>query len=345
MTGRYPAILALILWLPAACAPVPVGRGEPAGPPRLTETAYTAADGAVLPVRQWPAESPHAIVLALHGFNDYRRAFALAAPDLAARGISVIAYDQRGFGETATAGRWAGEAALIEDALGLLRLLERRYPDTPVYLLGHSMGAAVATGVAARAEAAELVEATILAAPAAWGWSELNVFYRAVLWTLARLAPGWTPSGEGLDRIASDNREALIALGRDPLVIKETRVDSIYGLVGLMEHALEAAPRVTTPVLALFGEKDEIVPAHAIEALISRLPGKHTEVCAFPEGWHLLLRDLGRSQVIGTIANFIADGAKGVSCGDDEAAAAQKGTSSSRSSPPPPGAPEEDGPV
>jgi len=312
------ASFALILLLPAACAPVPVGRGEPNGPRRLTDSAYIAADGAVLPIREWQAESPQAIVVALHGFNDYRRAFELPAPELAARGISVIAYDQRGFGETETAGRWAGETALIEDALGLLRLLDRRYPDTPIYLLGHSMGAAVATGVAARPVAAELIEGAILAAPAAWGWSELNFFYRAVLWTLARLAPGWTPSGEGLDRVASDNREALIALGRDPLVIKETRVDAIYGLVELMEHALEVAPEVKTRVLALYGEKDEIVPVRAIEALISRLPPARTEVCAYPDGWHLLLRDLGRAQAIETIADYIARGREGAACGRAE---------------------------
>jgi len=324
-------LVVLLLWLSAACAPSHVGRGESNGPPRLTEQAYIAADGAVLPLTRWQPEAdpPEAVIVALHGFNDYHRAFELSGPVFSNHGIAMLAYDQRGFGETETAGRWPGETALIKDALELLRLLDRRHPETPIYLLGHSMGAAVATGVAARSEAAELLEGTILAAPAAWGWSELNFFYRAVLWSLARLAPGWELSGSGLGRVASDNHEALVALGRDPNVIKETRVDAIYGLVELMEHALDVAPKVTTPVLALYGEKDEIVPAHAIEALVERLPGGQTRVCAYPEGWHLLLRDLGRARVVKDIADFVKQGSV-------EVCSPQKGISSSRSSPPPP---------
>jgi len=305
MSLRAALGIVVVLLLPAACAPAPTGRGEPIAAPRLTDGAYIAADGASLPLTPWPAKEPRAVLVALHGFNDYRRAFELSAPELAARGITVYAYDQRGFGETETAGRWAGHAALVADATGVLRRLRAHHPDRPLYLLGHSMGAAVAVGVAAREEAGELLDGVILAAPAAWGWSELNPFYRAVLWTLARVAPGWELTGRGLERVASDNHEALLALGRDPNVIKQTRIDAIYGLVDLMEHALDAAPDVRVPALALYGEKDEIVPRHAIDALIARLPEDRTSVCGYPEGWHLLLRDLGRNRVIADIVSFI----------------------------------------
>ena len=45
--------------------------------------------------------------------------------------------------------------------------------------------------------------------------------------------------------LASDNRQALIRLSRDPLTIHDTRFDTIDGLVDLMDAAAAAAPRYT----------------------------------------------------------------------------------------------------
>jgi len=300
-------IAAALLTLAAACAPQarPAGGAESNGP-RLTHNTYIAADGTVLPLTRWPAEDAQAVVVALHGFNDYRAAFSWSSPALSARGITVYAYDQRGFGETETAGWWAGEEAMAGDALALLRLLRARHGETPLYLLGHSMGAAVAVSALARLEGAEsLLDGVILAAPAAWGWSELNFFYRAALWTTAHVAPGWRLSGAGLDRVASDNREALIELGRDPNVIKRSRVDAIYGLVDLMDSALAKAGELDVPGLGLYGAKDEIVPLDSIEALTQRLPEEHRTVRRYEDGWHLLLRDCQRERVIADIAEFV----------------------------------------
>ena len=52
-----------------------------------------------------------------------------------------------------------------------------------------------------------------------------------------------TLTGSGLHILPSDNIPMLREFSRDPLVIKETRVDTIKGLVLLMSEALEAAPR------------------------------------------------------------------------------------------------------
>ncbi|MGH6914494.1 MAG: alpha/beta hydrolase, partial [Geminicoccales bacterium] len=66
---------------------------------RLEADALIASDGTRLPLAGWqPEGTPDAIVLALHGYGDYRRGFGLAGSWLAARGVALFAYDQRGFG-------------------------------------------------------------------------------------------------------------------------------------------------------------------------------------------------------------------------------------------------------
>ena len=254
-------------------------------------------DGASLSRQEWLPDRPaRAVILAVHGFNDYSNAFTEFGAFAAEQGIAVHAYDQRGFGANPGAGRWAGTDALIADLEAERGRLRERYPDRPVYLLGESMGAAVV--MAAMAEGAELdAEGAILTAPAVWGGDQLNPFYRATLWLVTRIAPGLKLTGRNLGVMASDNLDALRALSADPLFIKETRVDAIAGLVQLMDIAYGAAGTLSGPLLILIGENDEIVPPDAQTAMVRRVQATPCVHVVYPEGWHLLLRDLQRQVV------------------------------------------------
>src|SRR5215469_3729123 len=72
---------------------------DPKPKPHFTDTGFTAADGQVLPLRKWlPKGEVKAVLLALHGFNDYSNAFEASGEAWAKQGIATYAYDQRGFG-------------------------------------------------------------------------------------------------------------------------------------------------------------------------------------------------------------------------------------------------------
>ena len=111
-------LLALPLLL-LACAPKLQPLGPPIADPAFGGNQLMMNDGVALPLRHWPAEGKtKAVVLALHGFNDYSKAFEEPAKDWAKAGIETYAYDQRGFGETPYHGLWPGNQRLIEDAQG-----------------------------------------------------------------------------------------------------------------------------------------------------------------------------------------------------------------------------------
>ena len=132
--GLAMSLLAAFL---SACAPRLVSPGAATGPPALADEALVMADGARLPLYRWlPADKPRAVILALHGFNDYANAFAEPAAHWAREGIAVYAYDQRGFGAAPHPGRWAGTAALVDDLEAAAALLGARHRDAPLFLLG-----------------------------------------------------------------------------------------------------------------------------------------------------------------------------------------------------------------
>lgn len=309
------ALLGLLLIPLAACAP----RLAPAGPglaaqdlaaPTLRDETFVTADGTKLPLRHWqpPAGvAPHGVVLALHGFNDYSHAFAESGPALAAEGLIVYAYDQRGFGEAPHRGLWPGVEVLTGDLATAAELVAARHPDLPLALLGESMGGAVILAALA-GPAPPQADRVILAAPAVWARSTMPFYQRAALWFGARLFPGAHLTGKGLGIQASDNIEMLRGLGRDPLFIKETRVDAIYGLVNLMDAALQAGPKIHSETLLLYGARDEVVPAGPTFAFWRSLPAEtkvRQRFAYYPEGWHMLLRDLQSQVVITDIAAWI----------------------------------------
>jgi alpha-beta hydrolase superfamily lysophospholipase len=116
-------------------------------------------------------------------------------------------------------------------------------------------------------------------------------------------------TGSGLTITPSDNIEVLRDLGSDPLVIKPTRTDAVYGLVGLMDEAVINAPNVKLPVLLLYGERDEIVPRQPMQKLVERLSAA-ARIALYPNGYHLLMRDLQRQLVWDDVLAFI-DGRPG----------------------------------
>lgn len=292
--GRIIAILVgLSLGLPG-CTPVVVKPGTDRGQGRLTIDRFITNDGTQLPLAAWQAEDPEAIIIALHGFNDYRQFFREPAAFFKQHGITCYAYDQRGFGAAPNRGLWAGIDAYVNDLALFSRLIKTRHPDQPIYLLGESMGGAVIINTVTR-PLPSAIDGIILAAPAVWGRKAMPWYQTMLLWSLSHSLPWLTLTGEDLEITPSDNIEMLKALSRDPLVIKETRVDAIHGLVNLMDEALENAKLLAVDTLLLYGEKDEIIPRQPTLLFLQELMGQSSftkTVAFYPDGYHMLLRDL-----------------------------------------------------
>ncbi|HZT89564.1 MAG TPA: alpha/beta hydrolase [Stellaceae bacterium] len=289
---------------------VPVPRAAPQ-PPRFSEAGFLTTDGKILPARQWLPRGPvKAVILALHGFNDYSNAFAMPAAEWAKYGIATYAYDQRGFGRAPGRGLWPGAATLAADADAAVVALRAAYPGVPVYLLGESMGGAVAIVAMTGDSGVPIppVDGVVLSAPAVWGWSTMPIAARVALWAGVRLAPSMTLTGRQLHKLASDNLPMLRALSRDPLVIKETRIDTIDGLVDLMDAAQAAAPRLQGRVLLMYGAHDEIVPREPVHDFVAHLPpdaGAVRRLAFYRQGYHMLLRDLEGATVADDVASWI----------------------------------------
>jgi len=283
--------------------------GEASDTPVLTDAALHTRDGLDLPLRHWDAVQPRAVIVALHGMSDYSNTFAFPAPYWAERGITTIAYDQRGFGASPHAGIWGGSDAMRADLLDAIAATRAKYPGVPLFALGQSMGGAVVLSALASPTPPK-VDGVILIAPAVWSRGDMPALYRVALWTVAHTLPGIHLSGSGLKIWATDNVEVLRQNGLDPLFQKNANAGAVYGLVNLMDEARRAPAHLsasTPPILFLYGSNDQVIPGKPTEAVAKEL-GARAEVHRYVGGYHMLLHDLHAEPRWKDVADWILKG-------------------------------------
>ena len=309
LRGVALAVVALVI---GACAPI-VQRPQVPTPgfvgPHLEADRLVSFDGARLGLSHWePPGEPWAVIVGVHGMNDYANAFHLAGPYWARQGIATYAYDQRGFGRSPERGVWGGRTLMTEDLRTITGLVRARYPHAIVAVVGESLGGAVAIEAFASDRPPD-ADRLVLLAPAVWGWSSQPLAYKVALQIAAHTLPAqvFDPPSFVTEHIqASDNIDELIAMGRDPQMIWGARADALYGLVNSMEAASREVGAVKAPALYGLGRHDEIIPRQPALDAARRLPaGDRT--AEYAEGWHLLLRDKQAQNVWQDIAAFLRD--------------------------------------
>lgn len=304
--GRWavPLILALLV---GCASPRIQAPGPEETEPRLEAQMAVMSDGYRLPLQLWePPGAVAGVAVGVHGINDYHRSFADLGPVLARWGIAFLAYDQRGFGATEQRGIWPGSTRLVSDLHSILALLAQRYPGAPVYLVGESMGGAVAL-LAVNQIKAPAIAGVVLIAPAVWGRDQMPPLQSGLLWLLAHTVPSLPLTGRGLGIKPSDNDGMLERFRRDPLVIKETRVDALWGVTDLMDEArILDIPR-GVPALLLYGEQDQIIPKRALCDFLTGWGGAGAgrRIVLYPKGYHMLTRDLQGEAVLKDLAVWV----------------------------------------
>lgn len=307
--------LALVLLLLAlsACAPrmvqSPLTPGAGFQGAHFETDAVVSFDGARLGLTKWEAAGePWAVIVAAHGMNDYANAFNLAAPEWAKQGVTTYAYDQRGFGRSPGRGIWAGADLMADDLRTVTALARARHPNALIAVVGESMGGSVATYAFAR-DNPPAADRLLLLSPGVWGFKSQPLPNKTLLWLAANFTASkvYTPPRWVTDRIyPTDNREELIRMGRDKLMIWGARSDTLYGLVKLMDKASTRVGDDKVPTFYLYGAHDQIIPKNAAFKAAKGLTSSDRSAY-YDAGHHLLTRDRQRAVVIADMLAFIRD--------------------------------------
>jgi alpha-beta hydrolase superfamily lysophospholipase len=253
---------------------------------RMRYGAFKASDGADVPYRLWLPKRPRAMLLLLHGCCDYSGAFDTVAPKLARAGFAVMAYDQRGFGATASRGSWAGQDRIVGDVSEAAQFLRARLrPGLPLFVMGESMGGAVA--IHAASETTLNPDGMVLIAPGALASAFRRSLYAWIIYLFRKIAGKAELVVERLDS-SELSADAAIRLLGDPLVMRSINAELLDGVITLAHSAVEAARRVAVPTLTMAGAKDDLLRRDCIFQLHQNLAGPKAWA-DIEDGPHLLL--------------------------------------------------------
>jgi len=113
---------------------------------RFSETrldVLKTGDGEALDIHIWEPEAPKAVLVAIHGGLAHGGDYVTPALYFKEKDIATVAYDLRGHKQEKT--YIASFDQYLEDTADFVNWVKKTYPDTPLFVMGHSMGGLIAT--------------------------------------------------------------------------------------------------------------------------------------------------------------------------------------------------------
>ena len=225
------------------------------------------------------------------------------AAALTERGYSLWAPDHRGHG------RSGGPRALIDRTENAVADLDRLVvmasegaPDRKTFLLGHSMGGWLATAYTLRHQ--DRLDGLILSGPVA-DVDAVTPLQRAASRVLSRVAPG--VGVYGVDAAGVSRDPAVVRdYEQDPLNFHaKVPVRTVAEIAAEVERFATALPRISIPVLIMYGDADPIVPNAGSKLIAERVSSTDVTLTAYEGLYHEILNEPERDRVIGQICDWL----------------------------------------
>lgn len=276
-------------------------------------------DGRGLGVREWPGAGGQTLVL-LHGLLDSSEGWTELCGAVGGR---RIAFDLPGFGYSDPPRRGSLAGYVRDIAAGLEALETGRFT-----LVGHSLGGAVAAGLAELMP--ERVEALVLLAPA--GFGHIHLAQAVSLPGVRSLVEAALPLLLSNRLAVSAGYMAMVSNGRAP---GDGLVDRVASRGGALAEGVREATRAVVdgsrspdafhrrrlryggPVYGVWGDRDRLVPSAHARGLRTAFAQAHVEIWpgmghhASRERFERLVALVGRATAGGRSRPAVRTGARG----------------------------------
>lgn len=268
------------------------------------------ADGLELASYRWPADAraapPRATVALLHGLAEHAGRYAQLAARLNAAGIDLLAIDLRGHGRSPGKRAWVARFdEYLDDADALVD--EAARAPTPLFLMGHSMGGAIAALYAierAPARACTLA-GLVLSSPALAPGRDVPRWMLALSRLISRVWPTF-PAIRIDAALLSRDADVVAANRADPLVhhgpVPARTGAEILDAMARIERGRSA---LRVPVLVYHGTADKLTEPDGSRTFGARVGSADRTLTLYEGGFHETMNDIERERVIDALIGWI----------------------------------------
>lgn len=244
--------------------------------------------------RHWRTETaPVATIVFLHGFGENSGLYHRLGDGLSAHGIELWALDQPGHG--LSSGEVRGDVGDLARGISSARALVEAARDdpshTPLFIQGHSLGAAVAAVLLSSDTENTFTGGILSGAPVV-----------RQQWVVDLLNGG---SFELTSAKLSSDSFYLDELENDPLALPDLRGTTSLGrvLTAAWDVIPPRAGRIQSPVLVLHGQADPVVPVRTVRQWVGHVDT--ATIREFPGALHDVLNDREHTKVADAIVEFV----------------------------------------
>ncbi|MCP4763596.1 MAG: alpha/beta hydrolase [archaeon] len=265
--------------------------------------AFITSDGYELSYRDWSIKDRRKkirkIIICIHGLHSHGEKFILLADKFIKHNWNTYALDLRGhglswsdtqnfgshdFGDITDYKLW------IRDTIEFIEFLRKKHPDVPIYLLGDSMGGAVAIHVVK--EKGVNLSGLVLLSPALKAFTSVEVgIIKNAFFTLSN-RDALSIQNREHDGISTNSAVYIDYQHTDPLRMRRES-PRYYEQILKMLYKLKKVELDNFPPLILFyGEKDQLIDFVGVKDFITRLKRKSKALHYIPSAYHELLTDI-----------------------------------------------------
>lgn len=269
------------------------------------EFAYEAADAYRIAGRLFEADSPRAIVVALHGARSHGEWYLESAAFLAERGYAVVLLDRRGSGlnRDRDAGDAPSAGILLSDVERAVAEARRRIGALPVVLMGISWGGKLAACYAARR--GDDLAGLILSAPGIAAKADLPLG-RKLLVTICRLVAPRVTFALPLEapELFTANPERIAYLKQDRLSLLRATARFLVTSRMLDVYLTRRVDRIRVPTLMTLAGHDDVVHNEGLRVFFGKLACPKTLV-VMEKAHHTLEFDEDRDAYFDTLVKWL----------------------------------------
>lgn len=244
--------------------------------------------------RVWDSDTPRADALIAHGYAEHGGRYDHVARALNEVGVTVWTVDHRGHGQSAgERGHFGTWESVVADFDLLVDRAATEGGGRPRYLVGHSLGGAIA--IAYTLEHQDRLSGLSLSAPAIVIPDELVAL--AELEEIPELP---------LADVVSTDPAVVAAYKEDPLVYQGPPPKGFLEAMARVPTLVERLAEITIPVQIMHGAADLIVPADAYKAVVAGVSSDDVVARLWPGLYHEIYNEPTGGAVIGALVSWIA---------------------------------------
>lgn len=271
-----------------------------------TLTTFVASDGDNLAVQDWPLDPGQilrGVVIIVHGLGEHAGRYDHIARRLNHWRFAVRGYDQYGHGESGgPRGGLSSDDRLLDDLADIVDSTRQRMKKgTPLILLGHSMGGAVAALFVARN--VRPVDALILSSPALD--AGLSGFQKILVSVLPKISPNLRVSN-GLDASLISHDPAVVADYKNDKLIHD-RISARLGrfIAKAGPEVLAATPSWRLPTLLMYAGADALVKPAGSRAFSAGVASEVLTTRCFDTLFHEIFNELDAEPVFAELKTWL----------------------------------------